>query len=173
MMKKVRGHKIDTIFVLLIFCVFAVSVLMVLMLGANTYKNMTEISRDGQDERTVLSYIWSKVKNGDEDGGVTIDYFHGLPALFIDDEIDATVFRTTIYLYDGWVYELFSEAGLDFFPEDGVKIIRAEQLKFESADYGMIRVSSGDYSLLISPMGGYTAPLPSTDSSGEGGASFE
>ena len=55
MMKRVRGHKIDTIFVLLIFCIFAVSVLMVLMLGANTYKNMTEISRDGQDERTVLS----------------------------------------------------------------------------------------------------------------------
>lgn len=173
MMKKVRNHRIDTVFVLLIFCIFAISVLMVLMLGASTYKNMTEISRDGQDERAALSYVWSKVKNSDDDGGISIGYFHGLPALCFDEEVASTLYRTMIYLYDGWIYELFSEADLDFYPEDGVKIIRVEHLKFEQINHGMIKVSSGEYSMLISPRGGLTGALPGFDSLSEGGQGIE
>jgi len=63
MMKATRGKRIDTIFVLIIFCIFAVSVLIVLMLGAGIYRNMNDISNDGRDERTALSYLWKKVKN--------------------------------------------------------------------------------------------------------------
>jgi len=124
---------------------------MVLMLGANTYSNITEMSRDEHAERTVLSYIWTKVRNSDEGGNIRVTAFHGLPALYIGEEAGGIVYSTLIYHYDGWVYELFCEADLEFDPIDGVKMIQAELLQFEELEHGLIRVSAGGRSLLISP----------------------
>ena len=154
MRKRIRRQKIDTVFVLIIFCVFAISVLMVLMLGANIYKNMTDISHEGYDDRTGLSYIWTKVKNNDEAGMVHIGDFNGVPALCFDEVYDTVTYRTRVYLYDGWVYELFSEEGIDFLPQDGEKLIKIDHLAFEELNGGLIRITSGDYSLLVSPRGG-------------------
>jgi len=151
MLKTVRGQRIDTVFVLIVFCVFAISVLMVLMLGANTYSHITEMSREDHAERTALSYIWTKVRNSDEGGNIQIVDFNGLPALYIGEEAGGIQYRTLIYHYDGWVFELFSEADLEFEPIDGVKTIMTEFLLFEELDHGLIRVSAGGRSLLISP----------------------
>ena len=151
MAKATGGNKIDTVFVLIIFSVFALSVLMVLMLGAKVYKNMTDMTREGQDERTLLSYIWTKVKNNDEAGSIYIGEFSGLPALCFDENINDTKYQTVIYHYKGWVYELFSEIGDEFLPEDGIKIMQINDLTFEEQGYGLIKASSGARTLLISP----------------------
>jgi len=148
-----RGRRIDTVFVIIIFCVFAVSVLMVLMLGASVYRNMIETSREGQDERVVLSYIWTKVKNTDDNENVYIGDFHGIPALSIDEKLGGTLYRTVIYHFNGWVYELFSEADLNFYPEDGIRITRLASLSFQELDNGLIQVSAGARNLLIFPRG--------------------
>jgi len=151
MLKTVRGQRIDTVFVLIIFCVFAVSVLMVLMLGANTYSSVTEMSREEHAERTVLSYIWTKVRNSDDGGNIYVGDFQGLPALCISEEYGGIEFRTVIYHFNGWVYELFSEADLEFFPEDGVKMIMVNDLVYEDLEHGLIMISSGTRKLLLSP----------------------
>ena len=149
-MKKMhRGGRIDTVFVLIIFCIFAVSVLMVLMLGASIYQNMTEISREDQNERTVLSYIRTKVRNNDENGRIHIDEFNGLPALVYDDEFDGRQFRTSIYHYNGWIYELYSEVGLDFSPDQGTQIMPLDSINFETLGDGLIRVSAGTKSIIL------------------------
>jgi len=149
MIKSVKGQRIDTIFVLIIFCVFAVSVLMILMFGASIYKNINSMSRDGHSERTALSYIWTKAKNGDDAGSVHVGDFHGLPTLCIDEEISGTTYRTSVYYYNGWIYELFSESSLDFLPEDGTRVIEVSGISFEEFGYGLIKVSAGSKYLLI------------------------
>ena len=154
-MKMTGKNRIDTVFVLLIFSVFALSVLMVLMLGARIYNNMTDMTREGQDERTLLSYIWTKVKNNDKAGSVYVGEFCGLSALCIDEKFDETPYRTVVYQYDGWVYELFSETGIEFLPEDGIKVMMIDDLKFEEYEYGLIKISTGETSLLLSPRAGY------------------
>jgi hypothetical protein len=166
MTKKLRGQRIDTVFVLIIFCVFAVSVLMVLMLSASIYQNITEMTQTGQDERIVLSYIWTKVKGNDDAAKVSVGEFHGRSALYFDEVFDSTTFRTMIYYHDGWVYELFSDTSLDFYPEDGERIIRVESLSFEQLDYGIIRISSGSRSLLVTMRSGATGYLPNDFSDG-------
>ena len=151
---KRAGRKTDTVFVLIIFCVFAVSVLMVLMLGASIYKNMTDLTRDGQDESTTLAFVWTKVKNCDEAGSIYIDDFYGRSALCFDEVLGGTVYQTLIYHFNGWVYELFCEKGLGLRPEDGIQIIRIGELEFKELDYGLIKIVTGDKSLLVSPRGG-------------------
>jgi len=149
MRKSIRGRRLDTVFVLIIFCIFAMSVLMVLMLGADIYQNMTEISRDEQDERTVLSYIRTKVRSNDEHGMIYVGEFGGAPALLYDTHFDGMVFRTAIYHYDGWIYELFSEVSLGLLPADGTPIMPLESIYFESIESGLIRVTAGTKSLLL------------------------
>jgi len=144
-----KGHRLDTVFVLIIFCIFAVSVLMVLMLGAGIYQNMTELSREQQNERTVLSYIRTKVRSNDENGRIYIGEFNGLPALLYDEEFDGRVFRTAIYHYDGYIYELYSEVGIDFAPNEGTQIMPLDSISFETLESGVIRVSAGTKSILL------------------------
>ena len=163
-MKTIRRSKVDTVFVLIIFCVFAISMLMVLMLGASIYKNMTEISRDGYDEHTTLSYFWTKVKNSDEKGKVYLGDFQGRPALCLAEVYGDTTYLTMIYRYGDKVYELFTEEDVSLDPEDGTPVIDAEDLSFESLDDGLIRITVGGKSVMLLPRGGPSA------GNGEGGA---
>ena len=165
MMKKASGHKMDTVFVLIIFCVFALSVLFVLMLGVSIYQNVTGLTQDGNDEQVALSYIWSKVKNEDKSGSLSVGQFHGCPALFFDEEFNEVEYRTIIYHYDGWIRELTSEKDLDFEPLDGAQVMKLEKLSFAEQEYGMIKIAAGGLSLLVSPRSGTTWALP--------GASFD
>ena len=152
-MKTIRSSKVDTVFVLIIFCVFAISMLMVLMLGASIYKNMTEISRDGYDERTTLSYFWTKIKNNDEEGTIYIGDFQGQPALCFAEVYGDTTYNTMIYRYNGMLYELFAEQGMQFDPEDGTPVIDAEDLSFEALGDGLIMITIGGKSSLINTRG--------------------
>lgn len=169
MMKKASGHKMDTVFVLIIFCVFALSVLFVLMLGVSIYKNVTGLTQDGNDEQIALSYIWSKVKNDDRNGTLSVGDFYGYSSLFFDEEYDGVEYRTMIYYYDGWIRELTSEKDLEFEPVDGTEIMRIGDLSFSEQGHGIIKVASGELSLMISPRSGTAWVLPGSVSD-EGGA---
>ena len=159
MNRAIRGRSIDTIFVLIVFSIFAFSVLMVLMLGANIYRNINDLSRYEQYEHTALSYVWTKTKNFDNTDSISVGDFNGVSALFINETIGGTEFRTVIYHHDGWLFELFSEAALDFSIDDGIRIIRTEELFFEEAGNGLIRVTTGRMQLLLSPRGGLNVPV--------------
>ena len=151
MRKLVRTQKIDTIFVLVIFCIFAASVLVSLMFGGSIYKNMTDKINKTYDENICLSYIWMKVKNTDVVDGVYIDTFHDLPVLCLDEIFYGITYQTRIYLYDGWVCELFSELGLEFYPDAGMQIMKAEFLDFENLENGLVKVTVDSESMIVFP----------------------
>ena len=154
MSKAIRGRSIDTIFVLIVFSIFAISVLMVLMLGASIYRNINETSRENEAEQTALSYIWTKTKNYDNADSLGIGEFNGSQALFIYETFGDMVYRTVVYHYDGWLYELFSEATLEFSPADGVRIVMVDDLSFELVDSGLIRAASGTMNIFLTPRSG-------------------
>ncbi|MCL2226517.1 MAG: DUF4860 domain-containing protein [Oscillospiraceae bacterium] len=149
MRKNIGDQSISTVFVLIIFCIFAVSVLMVLMLGVSIYQNLTEISREEQDQRLALSYIRTKVRSNDESERLHIGEFHGHPALIYHEVFGGRLFRTVIYHYNGWLNELFSEADLDFSPADGTQIMPLDELRLEELGEGLIMVATGTRSLLL------------------------
>jgi len=159
MSKIQRSRNIDTIFVLIVFSIFAISILMVLMLGASIYRNINDISHDGEFEHTALSYVWTKVKNFDNADSIYLGYFHGISALFIDEYFGGTHFRTAIFHHDGWLCEIFSQASLEFRPSDGIRIVRVDQLNFEPYIHDLIRASTGDRMILISPRSELGIPL--------------
>jgi hypothetical protein len=160
-MKKAAGSKAGTAAALMMFCIFAMSVLTVLMLGAGVYKNMTDASQEDYELRVSLSYIWSKTKNKDDGGGFRIGDFHGQPAIRFEDTYGGRLYHTVIYCYDGWLRELFFEDGLQFPLGEGEPIVKLNTLKLEQRTDGSVVVTVGgnnpatDSLLLTSRSGAY------------------
>ena len=84
--KRLRQHTIDFIFPIALFFVFAASSLVVLILSANIYRNITEHSRSIFTTRTCLSYITEKIRQNDENGteSIYIGNFDGCRALIME-----------------------------------------------------------------------------------------
>lgn len=142
-MKRKETH-IDTIIVLILLCVFSASVLMTLLFGTNIYFSMSDSSRIAYNERTCMSYIAEKFRHNDVKDSVHVGEFDGLNALFLDTEEDGVIYSDIIYSYDGWIWELYSEKGLDFLPTDGTKVIEAKSVSFQDLASGRFCVEATD-----------------------------
>ena len=158
-MKKERSYSVDTVFVLVLFCVFAATILFVLMSGANVYKETASIMHERYEERTCLSYISAKIKHYDSKDSVYLTDFNGTTALALDDEINGVKYNTLIYFYNGHVKELFCEKGAKFGIESGTDIIKAKNLQFAKVDEksGLIKVkctgeTGGSSTIIIGTM---------------------
>jgi len=153
----------DTVFVLIIFCVFAASVLLVLMLGGGIYKTISDQAQDGYAQRTCLSYLWSKVKTGDKSGSVFVSEFNGASALCLEEEYDGVLYKTLIYQHNGWVYELFYESGLEFDLDSGMQVTEIDALSFEALENGSVKAvcaeSGREMSLILTPRSAADIPL--------------
>ncbi|NLL63704.1 MAG: DUF4860 domain-containing protein [Ruminococcaceae bacterium] len=138
-MKKRTAYTVDTIFVLVLFVIFAITVLFVLVSGAGVYKDTQAVMQERFEERTCISYINSKVNHYDATGKVYITEFAGVSALALEETVSNIDFVTYIYCYDGHVKELLFEKGLEFNPSAGQDIIDAKSLSFE-LEGNLIRV---------------------------------
>lgn len=126
---KTANHTIDIVLILVLFCLFAASVLSVLLAGANGYQGIVDKMEGQYAERTCLYYLDAKIRHYDETGMVDVESFVGTDALVLYETFEETRYKTLIYYADGYVRELFFEDGLQFQPEDGQKIIPAQDLQ--------------------------------------------
>jgi hypothetical protein len=138
---KGQKHTVDKVFALALFCAFAASVLLVLIIGAGVYKNTVKSMEDRYTERTCLSYVSSKVHHYDAFGGVHLQQFGDGQALALEEKIGGSDFVTLIYTYKGYVMELFMEKGTQLTPADGEVIIKDIGLEFQQAADNLINVS--------------------------------
>ena len=126
-------HHMDTLAALLLFGVFAACVLTVLLTGADAYARITK--RDGvtYDRRTCIQYVATRVRQADTAGGVSLEVFGGVKALVLKDWEDED-YVTRVYYHNGYLMELYSEAGLDLSPEDGEKIMACDWMRLSLED---------------------------------------
>ncbi len=146
---KLQKHNIEAAFVLVLFAVFAVTIVAVLALGANSYKSLVERDNEAYNKRIITSYITAQIRSNDTRGTVAVGGFakpgvrDGINTLHLYQIIDGEKFDLRIYHYDGQIYELFTTADNNIEPEAGNPIIEAKGLSF-SRDGSVIRISSVD-----------------------------
>ncbi len=124
------GRMMNTVFMLLLFCVFATTVLMTLLSGAGAYQTVTDNMNQQYTERTCLSYLEAKVHHYDKMGMVKLEPFGDVVALALYEQIDDVQYKTLIYHHDGAVKELFFETGLKLQPQDGQTVLATKDLQF-------------------------------------------
>jgi len=131
---KENSSKITNFILLTVFCVFALCILLVLLTGADVYRRMTDRQEEHFDRRTAVQYIATRVRQGDAANLIKVEDFGGYSALVIGEEIDGQQYCTRVYCCDGYIRELFTAANGNFSPEDGERILKAEQVNFDLND---------------------------------------
>lgn len=150
-MKRKEGqqHNIEGAFVLVLFAVFAITVIAVLALGANSYQRLVARDNDAYNRRIITSYVTAKVRSVDAVGAVEVGGFvdakrdDGVNTLHLYTEIEGDKYDQRIYFYDGHVYEVLTIVGSNLSPEDGNAILEAKDLKFDMKD-GVVSISAVD-----------------------------
>ena len=125
-----HGTIVDTIFVLMLFCVFAISVLFVLLSGAGVYRDTAEIINDRYEKRVCVSYLTSKLRHYDTEDGISVGKIGDTEALVLTENFLGEEYVTYIYFYNGYICELYTGARGDIKESMGEKIIPASGLAF-------------------------------------------
>ena len=63
--KQERNHIVDVLFVLALFVVFTLSALVLVILGANVYRQTVSYMDENYEARTAYSYLTEKVRQND------------------------------------------------------------------------------------------------------------
>ena len=142
-----RHHGLDSVFVLLLFGVFACCLMLVLLTGARSYKSVADRREEAYEQRICTQYIDTKVRHNDYSGGVTVGPFSveepELSTLFLHQTIEGEDYWVRIYCYDGTVRELFTEADQTMEPEDGQEVMAASALHF-TLEEGLLTITTTD-----------------------------
>lgn len=120
----------DTVLILILLSVYAITVLLSVIFSANAYKNIYESSNNNFNIMSPLSYIASKVRQADVSNAIRIEEKEGTRALVIKTFEANNVYETWIYNYDGYIYELFVDENADFSLSDGTAIYENDKIEF-------------------------------------------
>ena len=103
MRKTGTKHYLDGLLSLLLFGIFAASILSVLLTGAGVYSRLTQRDQNAYDRRTSVQYLATKVRQASSGAQVSVGTFGEGDALLLSEEIDGEPYLTRIYCCDGWL----------------------------------------------------------------------
>lgn len=124
--KNKNNHMIDIIFVIALFCLFAISALMLVIIGANVYKKTITDMDTNYVSRTSFSYVSEKLRQHDVYDGIHIDSYGDSDAILLTEIINKISYTTYLYLYNGYLMELFTRSDQQLSPNSGQRIIKMD-----------------------------------------------
>ncbi len=133
-----RGHSMDTILTLMLFGLFTGCLLMVLMLGAQSYQKVVDTMEESYETRTCLQYIATKVSHYSGEGALEMIRFGEGNALALYETIDDCPYVTYLYLYDGQVMELFCEVDVELSPQAGFSVMAVDDLTIQQVNENLL-----------------------------------
>lgn len=139
-----KGHVTDLLFTLALFCVFAASALLVVLMGANVYKQTAAGMVQNYNTRTSISYLAEKIRQNDVANGIKIESIDGKDALVLEQTVGKSTYQTWIYSSDGMLREVMVAAGTKVEAADGQPIMEIENLQVEQDIPGMISLTATD-----------------------------
>jgi len=117
----------QTLFALLIACVFTAASLLLVVLGADSYRNSLHSITVNHQIRAALSYTANQIRSADNAESISIESLDGRQVLLIRSEQAERNGNTYLYFRDGYLMELFSGGQDPFEPEYGEKITEIKQ----------------------------------------------
>lgn len=141
-----QTHTVDILFPFAVLFTFAVSSLLVLLLSAHIYSEQTTQAQENYYTHTPLSYISEKVRQHDTKDSIAIETLDGLDCLALHTASGDVTYTTYLYVYDGWLKELYAKDGASFSPAAGKNVIEASDFTIINLDEHLYRISITDSS---------------------------
>ena len=124
-MFKIRtgSRRIDSIFVMILFFLFALTAFVLVMIGVRQYQSTADSMNYNYEVRTATSYLREKVRQNDSHAAISIDNIEDTDVLALKSEVNGIVYYTYIYYYDGYLRELYVQDGSSYSLSTGQQII--------------------------------------------------
>ena len=140
-----RGNAAGTVAVLILTCVFGVTLLMGIFAGAAVYQRVSDRAGSSAEDRVGLSYITAKLHSFDvlqPDGtpAVRTGKVGGQDALILLETIDGVAYETILYVYGGQLREMLCLRDSLQDPGFGEAIAPARSLRIEEPGKGLLRL---------------------------------
>ena len=118
--------------------VFALCILLTIMSGADSYKNLNAVNEESYTQRTAVRYLSTKIHQNDMEDTLSVltpESGSGVSgdAVKISEFWDGEEYATYIYCYDGYLTEnyMYVEEGQDIYWDCGSRVVEAESLKID------------------------------------------
>lgn len=141
---KNSSKKIDTVFIVSLFVLFAITAILLILIGARQYRFTADSMNRNYEIRTTSSYLTEKVHQSDTITGVSVVNFSIGPALALTSKQNNQAYTTYIYYYDGSLKELFVKEDTAFTPSAGQTIVQLHGFAPEVIHTGLIRITFTD-----------------------------
>ena len=141
--RRFQSHTVDFFFTLSLFCVFALSALLLVTLGVQVYRSTARYLEDTYSARTALSYVTEKIRQHDGEGRVALTELEGETAILLTDQISGSVYETYIYPHGDYVCELVVRQGTAVSADMGQQILKTKDFSIEHLGDGFLRFTAG------------------------------
>ena len=138
------SRKIDTVFIVSLFVMFAITAILLILIGERQYRFTADSMNRNYEIRTASSYLTEKVHQSDTITGVSVVDFSVGSALALTDRQNNQTYITYIYYYDGVLKELFVKEDAAFTPSAGQTIVQLHGFIPEVVHTGLIRITFTD-----------------------------
>ena len=140
------SHRINFIFPLTLFLVFALGAVTVTAFSARVYRSTVQRSARNDDARTSVLYVTEKLRRHDGAGSVEILPADGTDSeiLVLSEEIDGKAYRTCLYLADGELREFYADADVAFSAAAGTAVMPLSAFSAEEMKPNLIRFACTD-----------------------------
>ena len=127
---EVRG-----VFVFALLAAFALLSLIVVVVGARSYRMINDTAEQAFVSRTGMSYLVGKVRGADAAGQFAIRDENGMDVLTLGQTIEGARYVTYIYCDGEHVCEYFAREDLAFSPSYGEQICPANEMRLTLEDH--------------------------------------
>ena len=136
--------KMDTVFIIALFVLFAITAFSVVLIGAKQYELTSDSMNQNYETRTTASYLSEKLHQNDTSAGISVVDLDGTKAIAMNSFVDGKLYITYLYFYDGYLRELFVGADAVYSLSSGQKILELSNFDVAMEKENLIKVSYTD-----------------------------
>lgn len=140
-LQKNSGHSISSLFSLVLFGIFALFLMLMLLFSARVYQQTVKQTDSDSSLGTAVTYLTTKFRQHDQNGGIFTGSLDGIPALCFRDEIREKTYITYIYLDNNELTELFTAEDSQASSSAGTAICSVSDFQVQEMDNGFYRIS--------------------------------
>lgn len=145
-----KNHSIDLLFTVALFCMFALSALVILIAGAGVYRSVNARATAEYTHFTPLFYIEQKIHQHDRTGGVSLRQIEDQDVLCLHSEYNGAAYTTYIFERDDTLQELFIRADAQPDLNRGTKLTELKEMSLSQEGDNILNVTLTDDSGALS-----------------------
>lgn len=149
---KQKKHTVDILFVIILFGVFAISALMLVIMGSSVYSKTVDSMEFNYKDRTSYAYITEKFRQNDRINSISTQTINDNSCFVFSEEIGSEIYNTYLYIHEGCLKELFTK-------EETSLPLKAGNIILEATSLEIVKIDTQTFRCIIEEDGSFTTFL--------------